>query len=192
MMTRTSLYPTDVLFKGLKTLLTSLPSEEEKGELIQTLRDTRSFLEELELLVEAFPTIESSRGLSEGLARLDVLAGLSDRDTRLKRLMGFQVSQVGKSKSVNGSGDVAARAERLKESLKDSGDDSLAKVMETSGESISVLTELAASMGLRTRSKERKTELIKRIATHLTNQRGYRMLRGEGPDEENHTARLEP
>ena len=112
-MTHTSQYPTDALFKGLKTLLTSLPSEEEKGELIQTLRDTRSFLEELEQVVEAFPTIESSRGLSEGLARLDVLAGLSDRDTRLKRLMGFQVCQVGKAKSRNGSGEVVARAERL-------------------------------------------------------------------------------
>ena len=92
MMPHTSKYSTDALFKGLKTLLTSLPSEEEKGELIQALRETRSFLEELEQLVEAFPTIESSRGLSEGLARLDVLAGLSDRDTRLKRLMGFQVN----------------------------------------------------------------------------------------------------
>ncbi len=191
-MTSTSQYPTDALFKGLKTLLTSLPSEEEKDELIQTLRDTRSFLEELELLVEAFPTIESSRGLSEGLARLDVLAGLSDRDTRLKRLMGFQVSQVGKAKSVNGSGDVAVRAERLKESLKDSGNASLERVMESSGEPISVLTELAASMGLRTRSKERKLDLIKRIATHLTNQRGYRILRGESPHYENDMANLDP
>ena len=190
-MTRTSQYPTDALFKGIKTLLTSLPSEEEKGELIQTLRDTRNFLEELEQLVEAFPTIESSRGLSEGLARLDVLAGLSDRDTRLKRLMGFQVSQVDKAKSVNGSGDVGNRVKRLKESLKDSGNDGLVRVMETSGETISVLTELAASMGLRTRSKERKTDLIKRIATHLTNQRGYRMLRGEGPDSKNAIANLD-
>ncbi len=189
MMPHTSQYSTDALFKGLKTLLTSLPSEEEKGELIQALRETRSFLEELEQLVEAFPTIESSRGLSEGLARLDVLAGLSDRDTRLKRLMGFQV---GKSKCASGSGDVAARAERLKESLKDSGDDSLAKVMETSGESISVLTELAASMGLRTRSKERKPDLIQRIATHLANQRGYRMLRGGDADSAVSTATGQP
>ncbi len=191
MMTHTSQYPTDALFKGLKTLLTSIPSEEEKGELIQTLRDTRSFLEELEQLVEAFPTIESSRGLSEGLARLDVLAGLSDRDTRLKRLMGFQVSQVSKAKSPNGSGEVVARAERLKKSLKDSGNDSLARVMETSGEPVSVLTELADSMGLRTRSKERKTDLIKRIANHITNQRGYRMLRGESPDSEYDIANLD-
>ena len=181
-MTRTPPYPTDALFKGIKTLLTSLPSEEEKGELIQTLRETRGFLEELEQLVEAFPTMESSLGLSEGLARLDVLAGLSDRDVRLKRLMGFQVSQVSKAKSRNGSVDVTARTEILKERLKNSGNDSLEMVMETSGEPVSVLTELGASMGLRTRSKERKTDLIKRIATHITNQRGYRMLRGENPD----------
>ena len=191
-MTSTSQYPTDALFKGLKTLLTSLPSEEEKGELIQTLRDTKSFLEELELLVEAFPTVESSQGLSEGLARLDILAGMSDRDKRLKRLMGFQTSQVGKARSINGSGDGAARAERLRESLEATGTDSLVRVMETSGEPVSVLTVMAASMGLRTRSKERKTDLIKRIATHLTNQRGYRMLRGESPDPAIGVANVEP
>ncbi len=79
----------------------------------------------------------------------------------------------------------------LKKSLKDSGNDSLARVMETSGEPVSVLTELADSMGLRTRSKERKTDLIKRIANHIMNQRGYRMLRGESPASEYDIANLD-
>ena len=54
-MNSASHYTTDSLFKGLRTLLTSLPSEEEKAELIQTLRETTDFLAELQLLVEAFP-----------------------------------------------------------------------------------------------------------------------------------------
>ncbi len=55
------------------------------------------------------------------------------------------------------------------------------ELLRQSREPISVLTELAASLGLRTLSKERKTELINRIATHITNQRGYRLLRGDDP-----------
>ena len=181
-MTRNSNYPTDSLFKGMKTLLTSLPSDEEKGELLQTLRDTKSFLEELELLVEAFPTIESSKSLSQGLSRLDVLAGQTDRDVRLKRLMGFQVSPARKVKAANSSGDIEHRAQKLMESLNDSGASNIEQVLETSGEPTSVLAALAASLGLRTRSKERKSDLIKRIATNIENERGYRMLRGASPD----------
>lgn len=177
-MARTYPYQTDVLFKGLKTLLTSLPTEEEKSELILTLRDTRTFIEEIEELVEAFPTIESSRGLSEGLARLEVLAGISDRESRLKRMMGFQVSSKSKVKGDNGTGDVVARAENLKERLKTAKNDGLLEVLDSSKEPVSVLTQLANSMGLRTRSKERKADLMKRIVTHIVNQRGYRMLRG--------------
>ena len=60
--------PTESLFKGLKNLLVSLPSEEEKSELIRTLKNAKEFLEDLQSLVEAFPSIESSHGLSEGLS----------------------------------------------------------------------------------------------------------------------------
>ena len=181
-MARTSLYPTGALFKGLKTLLTCLPSEEEKGELLQTLRDAKNFIAEVEQLVESFPTIESSQELSEGLARLNLLAGLSDQETRLKRLMGFQALPGKKSKSPNGSDSIPFRVQMLRDKLKDSGNDNLVKVIETSGEPSSVLAELALSLGLRTSSKERKSDLTKRIATHIVNQRGYRMLRGESPD----------
>lgn len=184
-MTRTSSYPTDALFKGLKSLLTSLPSEEEKGELLQTLRDARNFIAEVEQLVESFPTIESSRGLSEGLARLSLLAGLTDQETRLKRLMGFQSSSATRARSSNGSKGIASRVESLRESLKNVGNDNLINVIEASGEPIAVLSELAASMGLRTSSKERKSNLTQRIANHIVNQRGYRMLRGDSPNSGN-------
>ena len=55
MMALTSNYPTESLFRGLKTLLKSLPTEEEKIEIIQTLRETRKFLDELQHLIEAIP-----------------------------------------------------------------------------------------------------------------------------------------
>ncbi len=181
-MKRTSTYSTDSLFKGLRTLLTSLPSEEEKVELIQTLRETRDFLDELQLLVETFPTTESSQRLSQGLSRLDILADRAVSDTPLRRVMGLRGSQGYRAKNVNGIEEARSRAQRLEHSLSKSESSDVAGLIERSGEPISVLTELATSLGLRTRSKERKADLVKRIATHVTNQRGYKMLRGEHPD----------
>ncbi len=180
-MKSTSHYTTDSLFKGLRTLLASLPSEEEKAELLQTLRETIDFLQELQLLVEAFPTAESGQPLSQGLSRLDILADRAANDAPLRRMMGLRGQQGSRAKNVNGSGDAKHRAKRLAERLNDSESADVEELLRRSREPISVLTELAASLGLRTRSKELKTELINRIATHITNQRGYRLLRGDAP-----------
>ena len=45
-------------------------------------------------------------------------------------------------------------------------------------ESLAVLKEIAGHSGIRTRSKERKQDLARRITTHIENQRGYTLLRG--------------
>ena len=178
-MNRTSPYLTDHLFKGVRALLTSLPSEEEKSELLQTLRETAKFLEELQLLVEAFPTTESSQSLAQGLSRLDILADRAVNDAPLRKLMGIRSPQGYRGKGVNGTEDAKIRAEKLHKKLHDSTSADIMELIEKSKEPISVLTELAILLGLQTRSKERKAELIKRIATHITNQQGYRLLRGE-------------
>ena len=178
-MKRNSQYPTDTLFKGIKTLLTSLPTEEEKAELIRTLREANDFLGEVQALVEAFPTVESSANLSQGLSRLDILANRASNDAALRKLMGFRTSRGSRVNSDNGAEDVKLHVDRLAGSIENLDESDVASFLERSREPMSVLTELAASLGLRTRSKERKADLIRRIATHVTNQRGYRILRGE-------------
>lgn len=180
-----SQHPTESLLKGLRVLLASLPSEEEKAELIQTLRDARAFLAEVEVLVEAFPTIESSEELSSGISRLDVLANRAVNDAPLRNLMGLRGSHSGRAKTVNGAEDAKRRADALARSLHDSDSSDVADLLERSGEPMAVLTELAAALGLRTRGKERKADLIRRVSTHVTNQRGYRLLRGSAPPSEN-------
>ena len=181
-------YTTDSLFKGMRTLLASLPTEEEKAELIHTLQETMDFLAELQLLVEAFPTSESSQGLSQGLSRLDILADRAINDAPLRRMMGLRRAQASKAKSVNGVEDIKSRALRLKEKLNSSESSEIAELMERSREPLSVLTELADSLGLRTRSKERKADLINRISTHITNQRGYKLLRNGGLNSDDEVA----
>ena len=183
--TRNSQYQTESLLKGLRVLLASLPSEEEKAELIQTLRDARAFLEEVESLVEAFPTIESTSDLSRSMSRLDILANSAVNDAPLRNLMGLRGSQSGRAKAVNGAEDAKRRAGDLARRLHDSDSADVPDLLERSGEPIAVLTELAAELGLRTRGKERKADIIRRISTHVTNQRGYRLLRGSVPPSAN-------
>ena len=179
MATRESLYSTDSLFKGIKALLTSLPSEEEKNELLRTLSATQSFLDELRSLVEAVPTMESSRELSEGLSRLDILAARARSDSGIRKVLGLRNSlepKIGKPPSL---GDTRAQAMRLKQQISKSQTSEILALLNRSREPLPVLVELAALLGIRTRSMERKSDLINRIVTHVENQRGYRLLRGE-------------
>ena len=175
-------YQTDALLKGLKALLTSLPTEEEKRELLRVLSETQGFIEEMQLLVEDFPTVESSRDLSEGLSRLNVLTQRAHNDRGLRKLLGLKgVVAYPKSKTAatSDSEEVKSRARKLEQQLRHQDSSDFAELLEQSGEPLPVLTELAASLGMRTISRERKASLIKRIATHVENQRGYSLLRGE-------------
>lgn len=172
-------YPTDALFKGLKALLTSLPSEEEKGELIRTLSEAQSFLEEFRLLVEAVPSMESSRDFTEGLSRLDILVERAGRDAGLRRLLGLRRSTPAGARKATTRGDANVKAGKLERELIHLEISDVVASLEQSAEPLAVLSKLAARLGMRTRSKERKSQLIKRIATHIENQRGYRLLRGE-------------
>lgn len=174
--------PIDSLMKGLRTLLASLPSEEEKAQLIQTLRDTRDFLEELRLLLEAFPTTDSSQGLGQSISRLDILADRAARNAPLRRLMGLKGPQKPKSKNGAKGEDVSFRAAKLEEALVAAESSDVAALLERSGEPLSVLMVVGASLGLRIRSKERKVELTQRISAHIVNQRAYRALRGDDPE----------
>ena len=168
--------------KGMRALLTSLPSEEEKSELIRTLNEAQSFLEDFRLLVESIPTMESSQELAEGLSRLDILVERSQRDAGLRRLMGLRDTSKPTAKKPASSGEARERARALEQDLARLEAPDIVAALERSKEPLSVLTELAALLGIKTRSKERKPELIRRIATHISNWRGYRLLGGEKPD----------
>ena len=179
---RTNRYPADTLMKGMKALLSSLPSDEEKRELLRTLSEAQSFLEELRLLVESIPTMESSQEFAEGLSRLDTLAERARGDGGLRRLMGFRDAGKSAAKRPAAPAEAEARARALEQELRSLDAPDIVSALERSREPVSVLTELATQIGIRVRSKERKAELIGRIATHISSWRGYRLLRGEDPD----------
>ena len=133
-------------------------------------------------MVESVPTMESSQELAEGLSRLDILAERAGRDGGLRRLMGFRDASRAPAKRLAGPVDSEARARRLGQELERLEAPDIVIALERSGEPLAVLAELATQLGIKTRSKERKADLIKRISTHISNWRGYRLLRGEEPD----------
>lgn len=175
-MNHTSAYPTDALFKGVKSLLVSLPSEAEKQELLQTLEQVQSFLEELRRLVETVPTMESSQELAEGLSRLDILMSRAHKDASIRRLLGLRTPTVPKARGTTSQEDAEERVSRLAEDLTNLETREVMTLLE--GEPLSVLTKLAVEFGMRTRTKERKADLVSRMVTYIENQRGYSLLRG--------------
>ena len=174
-MSQASPYSMESLFRGLKSLLNSLPTEEEKLELLQNLHEAQNFLEELRLLVEAIPTMESSQKLSEGLSRLDILVDRAYRDAGLRKLLGLRGVAAGEKRKPVASEDTSKRVSELEAIITESETSQIADLL--AQESLSVLKELAVRFGIRTLSKERKRELVKRIAIHAENQRGYTLLR---------------
>ena len=164
------------LFRGLKSLLNSLPTEEEKSELLRNLSEAQDFLEELRLLVETIPTMESSRELSEGLSRLDILTERAYREDGLRKLLGLRGPTVDRKRKAFAQEDANGRVGRLEDIIVQSETSEIADLLAL--ESLAVLKGLAEQFGIRTRSKERKPDLVKRIATYVENQRGYALLRG--------------
>ena len=182
MSTSTTSYQMESLFRGVKALVRSLPTEDERNELLKTLSGLAEFIEELRSIVDSIPTLESNRELAEGMSRLDALADRAGRDNGLRKLLGLR-NQRKTAKTKNGNAkavvSVDERASRLRARVMEADSADIEAVIERSGEPLSVLTPLAASLGIRTRSKERKPELIKRIATQIENARGYALLRGD-------------
>ena len=138
-------------------------------------------MEELRQLVESIPTMGSSQEFAEGLSRLDILAERTRRDGGLRRLMGIRDSGKTAAKRPVSSEEIETRIRTLKQELRSLEAPDIVSTLERSGDPLSVLTELAIQFGMKVRSKERKAELIARIASHISNWRGYRMLRGDDP-----------
>ena len=175
-MSKASTYSMESLFRGLKGLLSSLPTEEEKLELLRNLNEAEEFLEQLRSLVEAIPTMESSRELSEGLSRLDMLTDRAYRDDGLRKLLGLRGSGVKRNGKRAAPDDTNGRVSELEAKIEETATADITDLL--AGESLTVLKELAGNLGIRTLSKERKLDLVRRIATHAENKRGYTLLRG--------------
>ena len=115
------------------------------------------------------------------MTRLDILVDRAANHAPLRKLIGLKSPQTRRIKNINPVEDIASRALRVEERLRNTDSSEIVGLLERSGEPVLVLIEVATHLGLRTRKKERKVELINRIEAHITNQRGYDILRGADP-----------
>jgi len=182
-----SAHPTDRLLRGLKTLLESLPTREERDKVVHDLRDMESFLVELRSLVEAIPTMESTEAVSSGLSRLDILTERASRNSTLRSILGLGYGSPGKTRPPKDV-DVDSKVLRIKAQLEKMSTTDVREFLERLDESTAVFVALAKSLGVLTKSKERKGDLIGRIEAYIENQRGYRILRGEPEEAESDLA----
>ena len=170
-------YPVESLMKGLRGLLDSLPTDDEKRELLRTLQDAQEFLDELRLLVEGVPTMESSQELASGLSRLNSLTDRGHKDDQLRRLLGIRGRTGGaKTTAAARNGNIQEQVNHLADAVSKSETREVPALLQR--ESVAALKELAGRFGIRTSSKERKVDLVGRIVNHIENQRGYALLRG--------------
>ena len=169
--------PMTTFLWGVRGFVRSLPSDEEGAEILRTLRDTRDFLNEVERLVSSIPTLETSAEMSGAISRLDLLASKA-RDNRLYRVLGIPKPR----STMKAANDSEVRVRSLGESVRTMEKSEIARSLERSGEPVRVLKAFASNLGLRVRSSERRADLIQRIATHIENERDYRLLRGETPE----------
>ena len=84
----------ETLFKGLNSLLNSLPTDEEKRALVQELKEARDFLDEMAGLVDLVPTLETSEELALGMSRLNALTERA-QDGPMRRLLGLRNRHTG-------------------------------------------------------------------------------------------------
>lgn len=174
--------PITSFLRGIRAFVRSLPSDEEKEELLRTLRSARLFLDEVQSLVESLPTVETSRDLSHAMSRLDGLAARSRTSPGLARVLGMPKAPGTRVNGPQSEAAVRGRAERLEDEIRDLRRAEIVGVLERAGDRMVVLRALAAGLGLPVGSGERKGVLIERIASHIENERSYRMLRGEAPE----------
>ena len=170
--------------RGLRGFVRSLPSEEERAEVLRTLRDTRDFLNEVESLVSSIPTLETSAEVSGAISRLDLLASKA-RDNGLHKVLGIPKPR-STMKAANYS-EARARAEELLKEIRPLGRlgrEEITKTLERSGAPVIVLRAVAGGLNLPLPSSATKADLIRRIATHIENDRGYRLLRGDFDEDE--------
>ena len=102
---------------------------------------------------------------------------IDGEDPKLRRVLGLRSPAAPKPSRFPASEDVEARAGALEEELQAMATDDVVASLERSKESVAVLAALARRLGMRVGSKGRKSDLAKRIATHIANRRSYDFLR---------------
>lgn len=170
------------LFGTLSQLIHSLPTAEEKRQVLNALNQLAVFLGEVQGAFERLPSSEDADGVKKSLEKLEALQASVDQRSALATFLKPRRPTTG------------SRDRPLTEPEKERGSKLLDRLMSMRTESVDLLLEddsqcpwrdlraVAFALGIRSSKGFNRDSLVHQISTKVANARGYRVLRGDhGP-----------
>lgn len=162
----------------LSQLIHSLPTAEEKRQVLDALNQLTAFLGEVQGAFERLPSAEDADGVKKSLAKLEALQASVDQPSALAVFLKPRRSTTG------------SRDKPLTEPEKEKGAKLLDRFRSLPSESVALLLEddsqcswrdlraVAFALGIRSSKGFNRDSLVHQISTKVANARGYRALRG--------------
>lgn len=167
------------IIRGLQAALESLPSEQEKRQLVASLDRLRGFIDELRESVVRVPTGESMADARAALERLEQVYVKASSSPWLATTIGIAPKR--KSGTTPLSDDEKQKGQRLAQALAELPADQVeANLLDENKYSGRSLRAVAQAFGIRSTKGFSRESLAHQIAMKVANARGYRALRGEG------------
>lgn len=162
----------------LSELVRTLPTAEEKRQIHDALQAVIEFLRQAQKELDAIPSRDELRQLSEALYRLENILKLAEDNPLLARPLGFRPKALIKAKSAE-----RFSADEIKAVLKKFASMTIDQIRqyltEDSDYSRSHLRALGMGLGIRVQARMSREALANQITTRIANERGYNKLSGD-------------
>lgn len=167
------------IIRGLQTALESLPTEQEKQQLVDSLEQLRSFIDELGKSVASIPTAETMADARTALERLERVYVKANTSPWLAATIGGRPGSKRRSDTRPLSDDEKQEGQRLAQELSELPTDQVeAKLLDENQYPGRYLRAVAQVFGIRSTKGFSRESLAHQIAMKVANARGYRALRG--------------
>ncbi len=166
------------LIRGLQTALGSLPSDQEKLQLLESLDRLRVFIDELRESVVKLPVAETQADTKAALEQLEQVYLKATSSPWLAATIGIAPRKKSGTRPL--SGDEKQAGQRLAQKLAELPTDQVeANLLDESQYPSRSLHAVAQAFGIRSTKGFSRESLAHQIAMKVANARGYRALRGE-------------
>jgi hypothetical protein len=175
---RATFFEAEKFAKGLRELVDTLPTEQERNRIASELEVLIQFLTTLKSHLQSVPTQQDTLATRAAIDQLESLFVRAKTNPILASAFGIK-SKLPRPKSPAITPEEIERANSAISKFDSLPIDQLRSSLETM--SMRDLQAVAGAVGVRTSSRTTKEALVQHVATKITNTRGYRSLR-DGTD----------
>lgn len=157
-------------------MVDSLPTEENKANMLREIDLFIKYLNEAKERLTSFPSTNEMKVASQIIERLGNFISLAEQNDSLSKALGStKHSKLMFNKSLSHQrGDLRIITEELKNL---SVDELTERLDNNKTFSVPILKQIAAEYGIRLSSRDSRNMIIQRISKKLSNLRGYELLR---------------